>query len=92
MATFTAVAEVTVMHIVARMAATAHSGREYLLVHRFAVAGVTLVGGLFVRPIQLELGLVVVEIPSTPRAGGVANLAFGAQSALVHFLVVFFMA
>lgn len=92
MATLAAIAEVAVVHIVTLVAAAASRRRHHLFVHGLAVTGVALVGSLLVRPIQLEVGLVVVEVPSFPRTRRVANLTFGSQPATVDLLIIILMA
>lgn len=83
------VAEVAVMHVIAIMATAAYSGRQHFFVHRFLVTRIAVVGGLFMRSVQLEVGFVVIEVPCLPITRVVASLAFRAQLALMHiFLVV----
>ena len=72
------------------MANTARRGHQHFLAHRILVAGIAVAGGFFMRPVQLEAGLVVVEIPGLPVPRVVTDLAFGCQSALMH--IVFLMA
>lgn len=90
MATIATIPEATVMHVIPVMATATCAGKQHLLDHGLLVAVVTFVGNLLVRAVKLEIGLVVVEVPSLPRTRGVTSLAFGSQLALVR--VVFFMA
>ena len=85
MTTFTTVAEVAVVHIVLVMTTAASRGHQHFFVHRLLVAGITIGADLFVRPVQLEIGLVVIEVPRLPVARVVANLALRAEAALVDF-------
>jgi hypothetical protein len=88
--TFATVAEVAVVHIVLVMATAASHGYQYFLVHRLHVAGVAIAPDLLVRPVQFEIGLVVIEVPRFPIARVVASLAFRTQLALMR--VFFFVA
>lgn len=86
MATLAALPVATVVNIVAIMATAAGIGHGNFLVHRTLVAGIAVVGGLLVEAVQLEIGLVVIEVPGFPVARVVTCLAFGAQLALVDIL------
>ena len=90
MTAFATVAEVAVVHIVLVMTTAARCGHQHLFVHRFFVARITIAANLFMRPIQLEIGFAVIEVPGFPIARVVASLAFRTQLALVH--VFFFVA
>lgn len=90
MATVTPIAKISVVHIITVMATAARTGQHHLLRHRLLMAVVALIGYFLMRAVQLEIGLVVVEVPSLPRARRVADLAFGSQFAFVH--VILFMA
>lgn len=90
MATIALRTEVTVMYIVPIMAGSAGFGRLDLSFHRALMALVAVRN--FVRSGQLEVGLVVIEIPGLPATHVVAFLALRTQAPLVHLLVVFCMA
>lgn len=92
MATLATITKVTVVYIITLVTAAASGGSYDFLGHRFRVAGIALVGSLLVRPVQLEVGLVVIKVPCRPRTRGVANLAFGSQAATVDIGIILFMA
>ena len=89
---FATVAEVAVVHIVLVMTTATRCGYQYLFVHRLFVARITIAANLFMRPIQLEIGFVVIKVPCFPVACVVANLALRTEAALVDFVIFFFVA
>src|SRR5664279_5701243 len=92
MATLATVTVTAVMDIIAVMATAAGIGDDHLLVHRPLVAGVAIVSALLVRPVQFEVGLVVIEVPSLPVARVVASLALRSKAALVDLVIFLVMA
>lgn len=92
MATFATITEVTVVYVITVMATAAGTGDQYLLVHRILVAGVAFVRCLFMRSGQLEVRLIVIEVPCLPIACVMAVLALRAEATLVHFSVFPLMA
>lgn len=90
MATVTLRTEITVVYIVTIMATTAGLRRFHLAIHR-ALVTLVAVEDVLVRTGQLEIGLVMIEIPRFPTAHVMALLAFRAQTTLMDLFVVFCM-
>ena len=73
-----------VMHILTNMAAAAYLGQDHFTPHRPLV--ILIATGLFMRAVEFEAGLVVIEVPRLPIARVVAILAFRTELALVHII------
>ena len=70
------------------MTATAFGSQHHFIAHRLFVTSIAVICTFFMRPIQLEIGLVVIEIPGSPVTRVVASLALGTQLAFMHILLL----
>jgi hypothetical protein len=77
--------EFTIVLVVLVMAAIAGGGQDNFIADRSFVAFDALY--VLVLSVQLEVGLVVIEIPVLPIAGVVARVATGSQGALMYVLL-----